>query len=101
MKKRSAAFIHVFSSTFTGENKKFSFHFHFKLNDIFHLQVVSFVYEWINNPAPVHFRNYFTTIHSMHDIGTRQSRSEDLYVLRCNTTEFWSRYIHQGVQLWN
>ena len=45
-----------------------------KLNDLFKLQVTSFVYECLNNLAPVYFRDYFTSIHSIHSIGTRQSK---------------------------
>ena len=45
-----------------------------KLNDIFKLQVTSFVYECLNNFAPVYFREYFVSIHLVHNIGTRQSK---------------------------
>ena len=45
-----------------------------KLNDLFKLQVTSFVYECLNNLAPIYFRDYFTSIHFIHSIGTRQSK---------------------------
>ena len=41
-----------------------------KLNDIFKLQVTSFVYECLNNLAPI----YFVSIHSVLNIRTGQSK---------------------------
>ena len=73
-----------------------------QLSDIFKLQVSSFVYECVHNLAPVYFRNYFTSIDSIHNIGTRQSSKGDLYAVRCNTTQYGLRSIHySGVRLWN
>ena len=73
-----------------------------RLNDIFKLQTSSFVYECIHNLAPVYFSNYFTSIESIHNIGTCQSSKGDLYVVRCNTTQYGLRSIHySGVRLWN
>ena len=45
-----------------------------KLNDLFKLQVTSFVYECLNNLALIYFREYFVGIHSVHNVGTRQSK---------------------------
>ena len=45
-----------------------------KLNDLFKLQVISFVYKCLNNLAPLYFTDYFTSIHLIHNIGTRQSK---------------------------
>ena len=73
-----------------------------KLSDLFKLQVTSFVYECLNSFAPIYFREYFTSIQSIHSIGTRQSRKGDLYALRCNTTQYGLRSIHySGVRIWN
>ena len=73
-----------------------------KLNDIFQLQVASFVYECTNNIAPAYFRNYFTKINTIHRINTRQSMKNDLYAVSCNTTQYGLRSIHySGVRLWN
>ena len=47
-----------------------------KLNDLFQLQVASFVYECINSLAPIYFKNYFTSIHTVHGIGTRKLGKE-------------------------
>ena len=73
-----------------------------KFSDIIFLHVVSFVFECVHNLAPTYFRNYFTSIQSIHDIGTRQSLKGDLFALRCNTTQYGLRSIHySGVRLWN
>ena len=73
-----------------------------KLNDIFKLQVTSFVYECLNNLAPIYFREYFVNIHSVHNIGTRQSKKGGRFALRCNTTQYGLRSIHySGVRIWN
>ena len=75
-----------------------------KLNDIFKLQVTSFVYECLNNLTPIYFRvrEYCVSIHSVHNIGTRQSKNGDLFALRCNTTQYGLRSIHYlGVRIWN
>ena len=73
-----------------------------KLNDIFKLQVTSFVYECLNNLVRIYFREYFVSIHSVHNIGTRQSKKGDLFALCCNTTQYGLRSIHYlGVHIWN
>ena len=59
-----------------------------RLNDVFQLQLASFVYECVNKLSPLYFRNYFTAISSTHSIGTRQSRRDDLFVERKNTTKY-------------
>ena len=73
-----------------------------KLDDLFKLQVTSFVYECLNNLAPIYFREYFVSIHSVHNIGTRQFKKGDLFALHCNTTQYGLRSIYYlGVRIWN
>ena len=73
-----------------------------KFSEIIILYIVSFVFECVHNLAPTYFRNYFTNIQSIHDIGTRQSQKGDLFALHCNTTQYGLRSIHYtGVRLWN
>ena len=73
-----------------------------KLNDIIIFQIVSFVFECMHNLAPSYFSGYFTSIESVHGIGTRQSKRGDLFALRCNTVQYGLRSIHySGVRLWN
>ena len=59
-----------------------------QLSDTFKLQISSFVHECAHNLAPVYFRDYFASIDSIHNIGTRQSNKRDLYAVRCNTTQY-------------
>ena len=61
-----------------------------KFSDIIILYIVSFVFECVHNLSPTYFRNYFTSIHSIHDIGTRQSEKGDLFALRCNTSQYYN-----------
>ena len=73
-----------------------------KVDDLFQLQVVSFLYECINSLAPIYFKIYLTNIHTVYGIGTRQAWKGDLYALRYNTTQYGIRSIHySGVRLWN
>ena len=73
-----------------------------KLSDLFKLQITSFVYECLNSLAPIYFREYFTSIQSIHNNGTRQSKKSDLYALRFNTTQYGLRLIHySGFRIWN
>ena len=73
-----------------------------KFSDIIFLHIVSFVFECVHNLAPTYFRNYFTSIQSIHNIGTRQSLKGDLFALCCNTTQYGLRSVHYtGVRLWN
>ena len=73
-----------------------------KLNDVFQLQLASFVYECLNDLSPLYFRNYFTNICDIHSIGTRQSKKGDLFAERRNTTQYGLRSIrYHGVRLWN
>ena len=74
-----------------------------KLNDLFQLQVASFVYECINSLAPIYFKNYCTGIHTVHGIRTCQARKGHFYdALRCITMQYGIRSIHySSVRLWN
>ena len=73
-----------------------------RLNDVFQLQLVSFVYECVNNLSPLYFRNYLAAISSTHSIGTRESKRGDLFVERKSTTQYEIRSIHfSGARLWN
>ena len=43
-------------------------------------QLSPFVYECLNDISPVYFRNCFTCIENIHQIGTRQTKRDDLFV---------------------
>ena len=73
-----------------------------KFSDILILYIVSFVFECVHSLAPTYFRNYFTSIQSIHNIGRRQSQKGDLSALYCNTTQYRLCSINfTGVWLWN
>ena len=73
-----------------------------KLNDVFKFQARSFVYKCLNNLAPIYFSDYFVSSHSVHNIGTQQSKKGDLFALHCDTTQYGLRSIHYlGVCIWN
>ena len=65
-----------------------------KFNHVILLQITSFVSECLKNLAPVYFRDFFRSIHNVHDIGTCQSKRGDLFALRCNTTQYGPRSVH-------
>ena len=51
------------------------------LADIHNLQVVSFVYECVNELSPSYFCDYFKTLSSMHaNLGTRQATMGNLFL---------------------
>ena len=59
-----------------------------KLDDIFKLQLTSFVYACINKLAPAVFDNYFNYISNIHDYSTRQAARGDIFVERKNTLQY-------------
>ena len=59
-----------------------------KLDDIFVLQLASFVYACINRLAPPVFDNYFNYISNIHDHSTRQATRGDIFVERKNIIQY-------------
>ena len=59
-----------------------------KLDDIFKLQLTSFVYTCISKLAPAVFDNYFNYISGIHDYSTRQAARGDIFVERKNTLQY-------------
>ena len=73
-----------------------------KLYQNFQLQILSFVFECINNLSPACFKYYFVSICDIHHIGTNQTKKGDLYVEHRNTTWYGIRSIHYaGARYWN
>ena len=73
-----------------------------KLDDIFKLQLVSFVYACINRLAPPVFDNYFNYISNIHDHNTRQAARGDIFIERRNTMKYGIKTVrYAGTQLWN
>ena len=44
-----------------------------KLNDLFHLKLMRFTYESVHKISPVYFNNFFKSLESVHQYGTRQA----------------------------
>ena len=59
-----------------------------KLNDIFVLQLASFVYACINKLPPPVFDNYFNYISNIHGYSTSQATWGDIFVKRKNTMQY-------------
>ena len=73
-----------------------------KLYQIFQPQILSFVFECINNFSPTCFKYYFVSISDIHHIGTRQAKKGDFYVEHRNTTQYGTRSIrYAGARHWN
>ena len=73
-----------------------------KLDDIFMLQLASFVYACINRLAPPVFDNYFNYISNIHDHSTRQATRGDIFVERKNTMQCGIKSVrYAGTQSWN
>ena len=53
-------------------------------------------------PSPSEFHTYFTIISDVHNYGTRQSTSEDLFQPGTLTTQYGLKTVHYfAVTLWN
>ena len=73
-----------------------------KLEDMLHLNVLTFVYKAINKLSPVYFHNYFTPDSSVHRFGTRQATRGDLYISLKRTTLYGLKTVQYfGSKLWN
>ena len=73
-----------------------------KLEDVFHLDLLIFVYKAIHNISPIYFHDYFTPDSSVHRFGTRQAVRADLFISLKRTTLYGLKTIHYfGSKLWN
>ena len=73
-----------------------------KLEDIFHLNILTFVFKAINKLSPIYFHNYFTPSSSVHRFGTRQATRGDLFNTLKNTTLYGHKTVQYfGSKLWN
>ena len=64
-----------------------------KLEDILHLNILTFVFKAINKLSPIYFHNYFTPGSSVHRFGTRQATRGDLFNTLKNTTLYGQKTI--------
>ena len=73
-----------------------------KLEDVFHLNLLIFVYKAINKISPIFFHDYFIPDSSVHRIGTRQASRGDLFIFLKRTTLYGLKTIQYfGSKLWN
>ena len=73
-----------------------------KLDDIFTLQLTSFVYACINKLAPAVFDNYFRYIFNIHDYSIRQAAGGNIFVERKSTWQYGIKSVkHAGTKSCN
>ena len=69
---------------------------------IFHLEILSVVYQCFDKVNPSCLADYFKAISSVRPYSTRQSFYQDLFVNAVQTTEYGIRSLHYtGSKLWN
>ena len=73
-----------------------------KLQDLFHLKLLIFVYESIYKITPVCFHNFFETLASVHQYSTRQANKGDIFLTHQNTKQYGLRSVRYfGAKFWN
>ena len=73
-----------------------------KLHDLFQLKLLTFVYESVNKISPTCFHNFFKSVASVHQYGTRQAGKDDIFLTQKNTNQYGLRSIHyHGSKCWN
>ena len=73
-----------------------------KLSDIHSLQLLSFVYDYVNHMTPDYFSHYFKHVSDVHSICPRQAIRDDLFLERRHTIQYGIRSIQYfGAKLWN
>ena len=73
-----------------------------KVDNIFTLQLTSFVYACINKFAPVVLDNYANYISNIHDYSIRQACRGDIFVERKNTMQYGIKSVrYAGTKSWN
>ena len=59
-----------------------------KLQELFQLKLLSFVYEYINKIFPVCFHTYFQSIKFIHQHGTRKASKNNIFLTQKNTLQY-------------
>ena len=73
-----------------------------KLHDLVQLKLLTFVYESVNKISPTCFHNFFKSVASVHQYGTRQAGKDDIFLTQKNTNQYGLRSIHyHGSKCWN
>ena len=73
-----------------------------KLNDLFQLKLLSFVYESVNKLSPTCFHTFFKLVEHVHQYGTRQVENYDIFLTRKNTLQYGLRSVRYcSAKTWN
>ena len=73
-----------------------------KLQDLFHLKLLSFVYECVNKISPSCFHSFFELVGSGHQYGTRQVIKSNIFLTQKNTLQYGLRSVRYcGAKCWN
>ena len=59
-----------------------------KLHDFFQLKLLSFVHESVHKISPVCFHNFFKSVESVYQYGTRQAGKEDIFLPQKETSQY-------------
>ena len=60
------------------------------------------MYESVNKISPTCFHNFFKSVASVHQYGTRQADKHDIFLTQKNTNQYGLRSIHyHGSKCWN
>ena len=59
-----------------------------RLHDLFQLKLLCFVYESVHKLSPIYFHNFFQSLKSVHQCGTRQAGKDDIFLTRKNTGQY-------------
>ena len=73
-----------------------------KLQDLFQLKLLCFVYDCVNKSSPSCFHNLFESVTNGHQYGTRQATKNDIFLTRKNTLQYGIRSVRFfGAKSWN
>ena len=73
-----------------------------KLQDLFQLKLLCFVYDCVNKNSPNWFHNFFESVSNAHQYSTRQASKNDIFLNRKNTLQYGIRSVRfSGAKSWN
>ena len=73
-----------------------------RLQDVFQLKMLSFVFESINKLNPMCFHDFFTCTSSIHECHTRHSYRGDVFLAHKNSLKYGLKSIrYMGAKMWN
>ena len=91
----------AFESFFSPSSRIFSDLKILKLQDLFQLKLLSFVYECINKISPVCFYNFFESI-KIHQHDTQKASKNEIFLTRKNALQCGIRSVRfTGAEPWN